>query len=156
MKRILIISILTIAVSALSHGQASNGANDKMSKAEREVRQVLEEWLDALRRGDVAALERIVADDYMITVSDGRVLNREQDLSPLKEGVKFESATVQDVRVRVFKETAIVTGEGIFKVRVKDKNYDIRERFTDIYVKRKGRWQPVASHSTALTKRNGG
>jgi hypothetical protein len=26
----------------------------------------------------------------------------------------------------------------------------IRERFTDVYVKRKGRWQPVASHSTPL------
>jgi hypothetical protein len=156
MKRILIISILTIAVSALAHGQASGSATGKMSKAEREVRQVLGEWLDALKRGDVAALERIIGDDYLVTVSDGRVLNREQDLASVREGVKFESATAQDVRVRIFKETAIVTGEGIFKVRVKDKDFDVHERFTDIYVKRRGRWQPVASHSTSLTKRNGG
>jgi hypothetical protein len=35
------------------------------------------------------------------------------------------------------------------------KDFDVHERFMDIYVKRKGRWQPVASHSTSLTKRNG-
>jgi hypothetical protein len=155
MKRVLILFalfVLAIAASALALGQASSSAAGKMSKAEREVRQVLDEWLAALKRGDVAALERIIADDYLVTVSDGRVLNREQDLATIREGVKFESAIAQDVRVRVFKETAIVTGEGIFKVRVKDKDFDIRERFTDIYVKRRGHWQPVASHSTSLKK----
>ena len=155
MKRLLIIFVLTIAGSAGASGQTSAAATREMSKAEREVRQVLSDWIDALKRNDVAALERIVAEDYLITVSDGRVLNREQDLEPLRNGVKFESAAAEDVRVRVFKETAIVTCVGVFKVRVKDKDYDVRERFTDIYVKRKGRWQPVASHSTSLTKRNG-
>lgn len=156
MKRILTICVLIIAASALATGQTTSGATEKMSKAEREVRQVLDEWLDALRRGDLTALERIIAEDYMITLSDGRVINREEDLAPVRAGMKFESATAQNVRVRIFKETAIVTGEGIFKVRIKDKDFDVRERFTDIYVKRRGRWQPVASHSTSLTKRNGG
>jgi hypothetical protein len=124
-----------------------------MSKAEQEVRQVLDQWLDALRRGDMAALERIIAEDYLITVSDGRVLNREQDLAPVRAGLKFKSATVEDLNIRIFKETAVVTGRGVFKVRVKDKELDVSERFTDVYVKRKGRWQPVAPHSTSLTKR---
>lgn len=123
-----------------------------MSKAEREVRQVLEQWLDALRRGDTAALERIIADDYQITISDGRVLNRTEDLEPLRAGMKFVSATTEDVRIRVFKDTAIVTGKGIFKISFNGKEFDVSERFTDVYAKRKGNWQPVASHSTSLTK----
>lgn len=34
----------------------------------------------------------------------------------------------------------------------KNRHLDVRERFTDVYVKRNGRWQPVASHATRLPK----
>jgi ketosteroid isomerase-like protein len=115
------------------------------------VIKVLREWLGALARNDLAAVERIVADDYVITAAEGVVLNKEQDLAPLRSGTtKFDSASAEDVNVRVFGSTAIVTGIAAFSVRVRGKTLDLRERFTDVYVKRKGRWQPVSSHTTPL------
>jgi hypothetical protein len=62
--------------------------------------------------------------------------------------VKFESAEATDVNVRVFGSTAVVTGIGVFKVVGVPTTF--RERFTDVYAKRKGRWQPVASHTTPV------
>lgn len=154
MKRFIVTLILAVAVAAQTSGQTRFSATSNEAKAEREVLQVMNSWLDALKAGDLAALERIIADDYQITVSDGRVLNRTEDLEPLRAGMKFISATTADVRVRVFKETAIVTGRGIYRINFNGKEFDVRERFTDIYVKRKGVWQPVASHSTTLKNNN--
>lgn len=154
MRRFIVILILAVASSSLASGQTRFRAtgSDSSSKAEREVLQVMNNWLDALKQGDLAALERIIGDDYQITVSDGKVLNRTQDLEPLRAGMKFINATTEDVRVRVFKEMAVVTGRGMYRINFNGKEFDVRERFTDVYVKRKGVWQPVASHSTTLPK----
>ena len=123
----------------------------QMSQDEQAVRAVLESWLKALERGDTVALKQIIAEDYLITVADGRVLNREQDLAPIVAGrLQFLSAKTDSLRIRIFGNAAIVTGVGTYTVKMGDKSPLIRERFTDVYIKRGGFWQPVSSHSTPL------
>jgi len=118
---------------------------------EAAVRAVLREWLDALARNDLATVERIVADDYVITAAGGKVMNKTEDLAELKSGeIKFVSAEASDVKVRLFGNTAVVIGAGKYVVDSKGKRAEFRERFTDVYVKRGGRWQPVASHTTPI------
>jgi uncharacterized protein (TIGR02246 family) len=118
---------------------------------QQEVRAVLDSWLAALIRGDVTSLEKIIAPDYAITVADGRVLNREQDLAPIRLAqFKFLSAEVEDVRIRIVGTAAIVTGIGKYTILANGKNSTFRERFTDVYAKRDGQWHPIASHSTPL------
>lgn len=75
-----------------------------------------------------------------------------RDLEPIaKKAFTFSSAAVDSVEVRVFgDDAAVVTGIGIFTVAMGEKSMAVRERFTDVYVKRKGKWQPVAGHSTQL------
>lgn len=123
----------------------------QISQDEQAVRAVLDSWLKALERGDTAALKRIIAEDYLISVSDGRILNREEDLAPIVAGkLQFLSAKTDSVRIRVFGNAAIVTGVGAYTVKMGDKSMVIRERFTDVYIKRDGVWHPVSSHSTPL------
>jgi ketosteroid isomerase-like protein len=121
-----------------------------LASEEQAVRAALDEWIGALARNDVAAVERLVADDYVITAGgEGKVMGKKEDLEVLHSGrVKFESAEASDVNVRVFGQTAVVTGVASFKVV--GLPAVIQERFTDVYVKRKGRWQPVASHTTPI------
>jgi ketosteroid isomerase-like protein len=64
--------------------------------------------------------------------------------------VTFDSAEATDVVIRIFGDTAVVTGLAKFDIRVKERASSIQERFTDVYVKLNGRWQPVASHSTPI------
>jgi uncharacterized protein (TIGR02246 family) len=139
------------AVATPSYGNEAPAAR-RVSDDERDIRQVLADWLTALQRGDLAALERIIAEDYIITVG-GRQLDRDEDLEPIRAGkLHFASATTDSVRVRVFGIAAVVTGIGAYRISMGEKSADVRERFTDVYVKRGGRWQPVASHSTPLPR----
>ena len=147
----LVCALLVLALPAAASGQQIQTVAGNASKDQQAVIKVLREWLGALARNDLAAVERIVADDYVITASPGVVLNKDQDLAPLRSGdTKFDSASAEDVNVRVFGSTAIVTGIAAFSVPIRGKAFDLRERFTDVYVKRKGRWQPVSSHTTPL------
>jgi uncharacterized protein (TIGR02246 family) len=140
------------AIPTSTYKSESSSAARHVSEDEREIRQVLADWLAALQRGDLVALERIIAEDYIITVG-GRQLGREEDLEPIRAGtLHFASATTDSVRVRVFGIAAVVTGIGAYRITMGEKSADVRERFTDVYVKRGGRWQPVASHSTPLPR----
>jgi uncharacterized protein (TIGR02246 family) len=120
------------------------------SREESAIRQRLDDWLKALERGDLAALNEIIAPDYVITVSDGRLLNREQDLAPVKAGMRFKSAKIDSVQIRILGETAIVTGHGTYEVGRGDRTMRVQERFSDVWAKREGRWHPVASASVGL------
>lgn len=138
---------LLVALFALLLSQSAVAA----SPAQGEVLAVLHEWLDALAKNDLPRIERIMADDYRITVSNGRILDKREDLEPLKSGkVKFDTAEVEDVNVRMFGTAAVVTGVAKFTARVDGKPASFKERFTDVYAKRNGRWQPVASHTTPI------
>ncbi|HKP87786.1 MAG TPA: nuclear transport factor 2 family protein [Blastocatellia bacterium] len=149
MKRILANTIaIILALSFASVTGASTGA--AQTGDEQTIRQLVREWLDALVKNDLAALDRIIADDYVITTSDGSVLNKAQDLAPLKAGLKFESATTEDLKVRIYADAAIVTGVGVFKGSFNGRAFSVRERFTDTWLKRGGRWQAVASQSSSL------
>jgi len=139
----LILATLTVAAPAFA-----------ATPQQQQVLAVLHDWLDALEHNDLARLERIIAPDYRITASaEGRVMDRTEDLAPIASGdLKFESAKVSEVDVRMFGDTAVVTGVGKFSVVMRGKPLTVEERFTDVYVRRKGRWQPVASHSTPLKR----
>jgi uncharacterized protein (TIGR02246 family) len=148
-------SLASALLICCAMGCRSGGArpsSEVASRDEQAVRAVLQEWLSALERADMKSLERIIAEDYRITVADGRVLNREQDLEPIRTGkLRFKSAKVEDVDVRfIGDDAAVVTGRGTYEVVSGNRTITVRERFTDVYAERKGRWQPVASHSTPL------
>ena len=153
--RIVRVALLTAALlgTGCSRATTASSLGGSPSRDEADVRRVLADWLGALERNDLNALEEIIAPDYSIT-AEGRVMNRTQDLEVVRTGrVKFQSATTDSVRVRLFGDAAVVTGIGAYAVLLDGKPLNIRERFTDVYARRGGRWQPVASHTTPLRGR---
>jgi uncharacterized protein (TIGR02246 family) len=136
--------------SNLAPAQVAKPAQDGAD--EKAVSRLVHEWLDALLKNDLDALDSIIADDYIITNSDGSVLGKQQDMEPLKSGLKFEYAAIEDLRVRVYGDTAVATGITTFKGNFKGRAFTARERFTDVWVKRNGLWQAVASQETRLPK----
>ncbi len=100
------------------------------------------------RRMPVAAIDRIVAPDYTLIGPSGEVVSRAQALADLKSGAdKYASLTMADVKVRVFGNAAVVTGRATVKEQYKGKDVSGQLRYTDVFVKRNGRWQAVATHS---------
>jgi ketosteroid isomerase-like protein len=145
-----------MSLTPLAFAQAGANKTNRHSKAEQEVLKQMNNWLDALKRSDVRALDSIMADDFMLIAADGTIINKEQDIAPVKSGeVRFESLNVEAVKVFVYGDTAVVTGTGIYKITYKGQASTIRERFFDIYQKRKGQWQVIASRPTRDEKSAG-
>lgn len=149
---IVMVSLLLIAPS-VTFGQTRANKSDLKSKDQQALLRQLENWIEAFKRNDIDALKRIMAADFALIASDGKVLSREQDLEPLiSGGLKFESMVTNDVNVFVYGNTAIVTGIGTYQINFKGQQSTIRERFYDIYQKRKGQWLVIASRPSAAPK----
>jgi uncharacterized protein (TIGR02246 family) len=128
------------------------------SPAEQELLKVEREWLDAYLKRDAAAIDRIEANDFVITHADGRMMTKADEIASLKKpapagpGPTFMTS---DTKVRVYGDAAVLTGKFIQKGVYGDgpkkgQEYNIQQRYTDVYVKRDGRWQVVASHLTGI------
>ena len=121
------------------------------ARAEQEVLRKLNEWIEALKHNDAAALERIFDPDFHIMETDDRLLNKEQEIAPIRLGaIKFEQLSAEDVKVFVHSDTAIATGIVIFRGTFEGKPFDGGGRFFDVYQKRKGTWRVIASRATPL------
>jgi len=130
-------------------------ANVVFSKDSREARDIKEltrletVWNNAHLRGDAAALDKLWADDLFVTVPDMPVMNKEESLAVWKSGkMKFDIYKTSDLRIRVYGNSAVVTGQ---LVRIRDTTSKVFEddwRFTKVYVRRRGRWQVVTWHGS--------
>jgi len=118
---------------------------------EDEVRRMEWEWGEAFERKDVATLDRMMADEYILTDPLGNVRSKAESLAALKSNeVNFESTKSDDVSVRINGDTAVVTGRSTFRGRYKGWSMSGQYQYTDILVKRRGEWKAVGSHITAL------
>lgn len=106
---------------------------------------------EALVRGDVSALDRLYADEFVYTTFDGEVRDKAQQLAFTISGdLRLESGKSDDVRIRVYKDTAVTTGRFTAKGKLRGKNIEMRERYTALWVKKDGRWQLVAEQGNEI------
>ena len=141
-----ILSGLCCSVFAQSKGRPSAGTEQVVMGIEREL-------LNAILKGDASASERYLADTYVFTGPDGTVENKAQAIADLKSGdLKLQSASLDDAKVQVYGDTAVVTYSSNDKGTYKGKDISGKTRWTDVFVHHNGRWQLVASHGTMLPK----
>jgi type V secretory pathway adhesin AidA len=94
--------VLALAASGLLTAQGGD--------AEQEVRTVLKQMIDADLKGDAAALQETLTDDFSIVTENGIARNRAETLDGIRSGsTKFESFDAADVQVRIYGDTALVT-----------------------------------------------
>ena len=119
---------------------------------EDEIRRMEFEWGVAFERRDMAALDRLMDDEYVVTDPLGNVRSKAESLSAIKSNqVLFESTKSDNIKVRVNGDTAVVTGRSSFKGWYKGWSMGGQYQYTDVLVKREGYWLAVSSHITALT-----
>ena len=148
-------AILSVSLAGFSQGMIQSTA--ELSKDERAIRDIEQTYRDAVLRQDVTALDRILADDFVATSSRGEIRNKAQevaDIKPAQPSPDFvtEGFDLDDIKVRVFDNTAVVTGRSVLKVKYKGQSNTATFRYTRVYVKRKGGWQAVAQQLTRLPR----
>jgi ketosteroid isomerase-like protein len=96
-------------------------------------------------------LDRLMADEYILTDPLGSVRSKAESLAAIERNdVHFESSRSDNVDVRINGDTAVVTGRSTFRGRYKGWSMAGQYQYTDVLVRRRGSWQAVGSHITAV------
>ncbi len=110
-------------------------------------------WASAVMMHDAAPLEGFLADDFMQTSETGEVRDREETIARVRSGTAvFSSGGLDDMRVRLYGDAAVVTGRFTAEGQSGDEAFTVNVRWTDTFVRRDGRWLCVASQSSSVTE----
>ena len=116
----------------------------------RELTQFEQRLAATWKKGDCAAWGEMIAAEWSVTHLTGEVIPKARALEMCRTpDAPIETLEIDDLLVRLFGDAAVVTGRtrfatgGATPIR-------IALRFTDVFVRRGGRWQVVASQSTGL------
>ena len=143
-----------IGPTALGQTAPSQAGHERPSDTTKAVQQVLA--VDEARRlamlhGDVAALDSLLAEDVTIFWGDGTADDKASTLALFRSGrLRYAQLDYDSTRVRVYGQTAIVTGQARIKAQSDEHALAYLVRQMRVYVRQKSRWRLVASQTTRV------
>jgi len=121
---------------------------------EEELLKLERAFAEAIIKNDLESIGRIVADDWIIVDPNGEIVGRTRFFEVIKSGaLTHDIMESEDFRVRVYGESAVVTAITSTKGNFMGQEFSTRERATDAFVKRDGRWQCVLTHLTRFAEK---
>jgi len=109
-------------------------------------------FFDALIQGDTQALNRLLADDFiLIDVLNGSEITRSTLLAVLESGqLKFEAIEAAEARVRFYPGVAVVNGRTKMSCRYQEASITVASRYTHVYTWQQEQWRLVAAQGTQI------
>ena len=151
MRKTFVLAVLVLTAASIALGQKQSAPRDSKRSAEHAIRQVDHERIQAQIGADAVALDRIYADDFIGIGASGTVRTKAQVIADFTSGdLKFQSITTEDVRVRVYGNTAVETGRSKMIGQDRGKAVPRDNRFTRVWIKQVGRWRLVSNHYSSL------
>ena len=152
MKSFLYISILVIA-APLNFAQTKSDEVTPTSPVEQEIINFERERLKAFAQDDKATFEQLVTDDLIMTHTSGEIANKAELMAVMRPSTPdrpLPALSIEDAKVRVYSDAAIMTGKLVETAR--DARRVVVYRFTNTYIKQKGRWRMSAGQLTTLSR----
>ncbi len=145
MKTATLIALMTVLACRFSPAQ---------TPAEQEVLQFERDACRAFLDADPVALERVLTPDFTLTLSNGEVSTRGNEIDELRNGkVHYDVFENYDMNARIYgADVAVVVGKTRVKGTSEGKPFDRVVQFTDTLIKRDGRWQLAAGHVSRIGK----
>ena len=128
-------------------------AQTQTAGVEQELIKLENEWGEAIVKRDTASIDRLMADEF-IAIYDGSVFTKAQYFEfvrSMKEEIL--SFVMDEWQVRVYGDAGVVMARSTTKTRLAGKETTNQLRFTDIWVKRDGRWKCVAAHNSTIAQK---
>lgn len=112
------------------------------------------QFSQAIVKGDIEGLERLVSDDWIIVGPEGKVIERSVFFGVMKSGLLTHSTMESDeVRVRTYGNTGIVTARVVAVGSYQGQAFTTKERSTDVFVRRNGLWKCVLTQLTTIPEK---
>jgi ketosteroid isomerase-like protein len=123
------------------------------SKIETEqlLRQMNDDWTKALVRADRVTLDRIMADDFFFAYPmEGD--DKAQFVGDVVSGdVKVESLTRENITVRIWGDTAVLTGRDSARWSYQGRDFSGHYKVINVYVRRDGEWRLVSVQACPIS-----
>jgi ketosteroid isomerase-like protein len=115
------------------------------STTRRQLAELEDQWVQAVIRRDSAAFNRLLHPAFVYT-EDDRVYTKQQLIREVTTGTDTVTAGGnEDLTVRLFGNTAIVTGWLVLRGRGASGAFNRRYRYTDTWQRIEGRWRVIAA-----------
>jgi ketosteroid isomerase-like protein len=120
--------------------------------AEREIRELEDQFEQAVVKGDLKFFEKALAKEFTHTTQSGVFRNREEWLSNHKAGQSnYDALNTNQVAIRLYGDTAIVTARIAPHGRTfEGQPIEGQYRYLRVWVKQDGTWRVVAFQSTRI------
>jgi ketosteroid isomerase-like protein len=150
-----ILPILTLILMVPAHALARETPSATAGTGEKELRQAIQQYDDALRRRDVAAAERFWAAEYVFINPRGERVSREARAMNLRErrtSLDSIAHAPQEEVIRTYMDgnmavyTTLLTIDGRYGGETERGQF----RALVVWIRRDGRWQQVASQMTPV------
>jgi Domain of unknown function (DUF4440) len=125
-------------------------ASQAAANDEAELRALQQQLARGWVEQDRSTLERILAPEWSLVASEGTILTRAEafDLVFVAKVQTIQQLTIDEIVVTLYGSTAVVRGRASASTTFRGAPYSLRNRFTDVCIKRAGAWQVVASHQS--------
>ena len=138
-------AVLSLAAAPLAPGAGTRPVHPSQTGAAAQLLGLEDQWAAGVVKRDRALFERLLAPGFVYT-EDDRLITREALIKDISTGADtVTSARNEGMAVHLFGETAVVTGWLTLAGRGPGGAFNRRFRFTDTWVRSRGRWQIVAA-----------
>jgi ketosteroid isomerase-like protein len=103
------------------------------------------DYIASVQNGDVRRFDEILAEDFLCSNPDGSLVDRKQFLAQTARPVTISGLTIDDVRIRLLGDVAIIHARTRYKTA---DGAQRNGRYTDVWAKRGGTWLAVSAHVT--------
>jgi len=150
MKLILLVTAVIIFATSLAAAQSAK-QNDAL---EQEIRKLDSAEADAVLRSDLTALDKIWAEDFTVNSPRNEIAKgRAEVVKLVRAGIIKYSSFVREIETIMFHgNTVIVMGLETVKPigNAPLAGQTVRRRFTNIWMKKKGKWLLTARHANVI------
>jgi hypothetical protein len=111
------------------------------------------QFFTSLIAADVAALGRLLADDFiLIDVMSGSEVTKSSLLAVIESGqLRFEAIEPVESLVRLYQTTAVITGRTQMRGRFAEQPFIVSSRYTHVFVEQQGQWRLVTAQGTQVS-----
>jgi ketosteroid isomerase-like protein len=121
------------------------------SGIEEDLNQLEEKRYAALIAGDWAALDALLADDFFYNQASGATVTKAAFVEYMKGGeAKVRKAVREDTKIRLYGDTALVTGRTHIDVTLKGEDKVLHVRYLHVWLRKNDAWKLEARQATYI------
>ena len=118
-----------------------------------EIRSLELKIADWYKSRQIQTFANLLDEDFVITFEDGSTYGKTGYLSySASSSTSVQSVEISEMKVRMHGDTAVVTGIYHEKGIDNRQAYDYHDRFTDVWMKKAGKWRLIAAHYAVPSK----